>query len=336
MYVESNFDFNSARLKSLSEYATQGRFQLISTDLTVREVKANIHEHLVSAAAYRPAAILRNFTSPAVTARFKPLEVSALADELDSRLDDYLGQAMAAVVQIRPAYLDRVIDDYFARKPPFGTGKNKAEFPDALVLAALRDWSSANGVVAVISRDEGVKAACSESGTLIHFPDVESFLGDLNRSERRAAMARDAIQGLRPMILKQTRGLFEALGFLVDGHDGDVEAVTLQAIDFGDEDITVLALEGPGSKVLVEATIRYSAELTYPLPGTGAYDREEDLVLFQDMVTERVQRSASVELIVALAFDEADPGKVKFAGVTLENPDTILVETSYDEGWPFK
>ena len=65
------------------------------------------------------------------------------------------------------AVLPLVLAAYFEKQPPFGHGKNKAEFPDALVLETLREWCAKNELnMAVVSLDQGVQAACAEDDDL--------------------------------------------------------------------------------------------------------------------------------------------------------------------------
>jgi hypothetical protein len=44
----------------------------------------------------------------------------------------------AEEIELPKSALKQVLDLYFARRPPFGEGKKKSEFPDAFVLEALK------------------------------------------------------------------------------------------------------------------------------------------------------------------------------------------------------
>lgn len=336
VFVESNFAFDSARLKAISEDAAHGRFRLLSSDLTLREIRANILEHLSAAANAKPSPILRNFTSPEVLSRIKELDVHALSEELGSKLDSYLRRSRAVVLQIRPEDLNSVLDDYFSRKPPFGRGKNKAEFPDAFVLSSLRDWCREGGKVAVVSKDAGVKAACCDSPDLVHFSTIESFYELLNSSDVRAAISRETILRLKSRVLELAREQLESLSFFVAGHEGEVDSAEVRSVEFEGEDIEVLSVDELSSTALVEVTLEYMAEISYPVPGSGAYDREDGLLLFQDMITETVERRSRIELAVELDFEGGADGLAEVSGVVVAGPDAILVETSYDKEYPFK
>ena len=67
--------------------------------------------------------------------------------------------------------------DYFAGRAPFGAGKKKSEFPDALALNALERTAIARGIgILVVSKDRDWKEFCRHSDYLYHIPDLDRTL----------------------------------------------------------------------------------------------------------------------------------------------------------------
>lgn len=84
-----------------------------------------------------------------------------------------------------------IYDAYFAGKPPFGSGRKKDEFPDALALHALERTAGQEGTwILLVSNDGDWRAYCEQSQRLFLVP----------RIERALALVTDAPVGLRSAI----------------------------------------------------------------------------------------------------------------------------------------
>ncbi len=85
-----------------------------------------------------------------------------------------------------------VFDAYFAGFAPFGSGRKKDEFPDALALNALeRTASKRSTCILVVSKDGDWRAFCENSRRLFLVPEIERALN----------LVTDAPLGLRKAIL---------------------------------------------------------------------------------------------------------------------------------------
>ena len=70
-----------------------------------------------------------------------------------------------------------LFDDYFAGRAPFGAGKKKSEFPDALALNALERTAISRGIgILVVSKDRDWKEFCQDSDHLYHITDLDRAL----------------------------------------------------------------------------------------------------------------------------------------------------------------
>ena len=75
------------------------------------------------------------------------------------------------------ASIPDVMNDYFAGRPPFGKGKKKAEFPDALVISALRTWCSKyRRQIYIVSEDQDMQACCTPNGPLYATKSLKEVL----------------------------------------------------------------------------------------------------------------------------------------------------------------
>ncbi len=70
-----------------------------------------------------------------------------------------------------------LFEDYFAKRAPFGAGKKKTEFPDALALNALERTATDHDIgILVVSKDGDWSAFCKNSERLYLVPNIERAL----------------------------------------------------------------------------------------------------------------------------------------------------------------
>lgn len=245
VFVEAHFDYASRHFRAIHEYSCDGPLVPVLTDLTVREIRSKTREQLVEALDRRPAHILRNSSLPSVVALHAEIPLEALETELSQQLDDYLKQVKAIVLPVQPAALTPVLDRYFSSMPPFGVGKRKAEFPDALALETLSSWCfEQETLMAVVSRDRGVLEFCEASPHLVGFKDVASYLDAF--ASRNAALSkhiRESIWTMEDEIREGVRDVFPAVrAIAVAGRsEVEVESLDLQEVEFrGDPEIVYL------------------------------------------------------------------------------------------------
>jgi hypothetical protein len=172
IYRALQFDWRGHWLTALVDLVQRGLVRVVITEITRREVAALIRETWTDAS--------RATKKFAVTFKQVGLidAVEVLADEeacvakMIAEFDRWLVRAKAWTCKY-DANLVTIMDDYFGGRPPFGTGRKKAEFPDAIVVSMLRAWcAKTRASVYVISQDGDLKACCSPEGPLIHAGSV--------------------------------------------------------------------------------------------------------------------------------------------------------------------
>ena len=336
VFIEANFNYKSPRCEALARLAADGRIQVFLTQITLREVKANLKD-LVARAVTKPHPILRNSTSPKVASLFEPLDVRGVQSELLRQLKQFLKRAKVTVLPLDPDALTPVLNSYFARRPPFGVGKNKAEFPDALALHALEAWCERERKsIAVVTRDEGVRGACLEGKPLHHFEDLAQYLNAVaSEDETLSAFIREQLPKHDKVVFKSAKEAFPNFGCSLTDQDGDVDEIELVDIDYVD-DIEIISLSPDGAIVEMPATLTFTAEISYYEPGTGSYDSEDGIVMFQDTVEEKVTRTTDRSIGVEITFEGLDPDSFEVHGVWFEGSENIDIESDYDKDWPHK
>jgi hypothetical protein len=116
---------------------------------------------------------------------------------------------------------------YFASSPPFsGTGKKKAEFPDATALLSLEAWAKSRYTkLLVISSDDDWRSFAAQSGHLVWLADVPEALDHFNREARFVADRTIALlQGQE--ISDASNEIANAVERFFDDSSMDIEAIT--------------------------------------------------------------------------------------------------------------
>ena len=94
------------------------------------------------------------------------------------RWDKYLAESGCKVIDDHSLVdTSTLFDAYFSGEPPFGTGRKKDEFPDALALNALECAAVERGAgILVVSKDGDWRAYCEKSENLYIVPEIEKAL----------------------------------------------------------------------------------------------------------------------------------------------------------------
>jgi hypothetical protein len=285
----------------------------------------------------RPHPILRNSAIPRVKSLFKPINAIAIENEFLSQLEEFIKHACITVLPLEGTIIGAVVDTYFNHLPPFGAGKNKAEFPDALALEALKQWCRVQGrSMAVVTRDEGVKAACSDAIHLYYFEDLPQYLDAVSsENETLSAFIRGMVPHHHKKIFKKAKKAFPGLGFFLTDQDGDVEQVELISIQY-DSEIKIISLTVDEAIIEMPATLTYKANVSYYEPGTGYYDSEDGVYFLQDTVEAKVTRTAHRSIGVEVTFEDLDGESFQVHSAWYEGKQDIGVRSDYDEDWPYK
>ena len=171
----ARFDWNGRSLSKLAEFTKRGQLRLLVTDITVREVKSQLKELLTEASSslLKHSGIIGQLGASAAVDRIR--DQAAALSALEASFDEFLKNTKAIDVPLI-SDVKSLLDDYFTRRPPFST-KKKAEFPDAMSIASVRQWCQQNNSTAyIVSDDPDLRECCSEAGPLFHVGTIAEII----------------------------------------------------------------------------------------------------------------------------------------------------------------
>lgn len=183
IFDEKQLQLNSATLQALSRLNGRG-FLFMLTDTVCKEVLAHLEE--VASQSFRSTRkeigkALRVFETR------KPTRDQILDLITGSRTPDQVAQEhfrkyltdSGCEILDDAGLVDTasLFEDYFSARAPFGSGKKKSEFPDALALNALERTATNRAMgILVVSKDSDWEKFCRNSAQLYLVEDIERAL----------------------------------------------------------------------------------------------------------------------------------------------------------------
>ncbi|RWB00412.1 MAG: hypothetical protein EOQ39_35325 [Mesorhizobium sp.] len=204
------------------------------------------------------------------------------AEAANERFNTFLKETSCEVLDdTKLVDMSALFEEYFASRPPFGPGKKKNEFPDALALLALERAAADRDIgIMVVSKDGDWRAFCAKSERLYLVPEIEKALDLVNNapSGLRKAVVSWMTEGgagheeVREHIAKNVELIeFTVLGYPTWGEleasSWGAELKTLEWPDPSDIDIieTELVSDGGIIKVVVSLPLQFTTQVSIEL-----------------------------------------------------------------------
>lgn len=341
VFVGNQFDFGNKLFETLIEHAQAERIDILLPEITVREIRGKADEIVEEAIqglqkAVQKGPVLRSLGSPYAELHDK-IDLAQTKGKIQSNIDEFLKKAKVKVLPTPGDALKFVMDDYYGRKPPFGQGKKKSEFPDAFAAATLKKWSEDNDEdVVIISTDGDFRGICDGHPRLHHEERLEKYLQEVG--EFHAALlsyVKEVTNQHREKIEDAIEERFTQLGFYLEDQDGEVENVQVMRIAF-DDDFFVIRIKDENEATLeLSARVEFTCDLNYDDMSTAIWDSEDKRYIYIDRVSEDdVEREEEVPVEVQVSFDLGD--KTYFEIEELEVNRGKDIGVMQDTDYPYK
>lgn len=319
-FVSANFDYSGSRFSTVVSRVEAGQIKLGLPSITKREISSQLEKalHVASQALGKvrnDARVLRNVKSDFTNSLFEQFDSPAYKQLLDSKLNNFLVQANAINLDFDNVNVAAVFDLYFSKKPPFGLGKKKNEFPDAFVLEILSAWAEEEQQeVYIASSDTDIEEGIKNYARLHYAGTLEQLLDKVAREfDNLIPSAEGAVQALEKEIEETICRKFEELGFVLDDQDGEVSEARALEASFVASLLHVEDLgNGSGAATFdLVTSIKFEADLTYDDMDTAIYDSEDKQYYVLNVVDETVDGfevfQANLEVTFSLtAIDERE------------------------------
>jgi hypothetical protein len=331
VFVHKNFDFGGALFQRLERARTSGLVDLYVTSVTDRETEAKIAEAVNDAATaqrkfQKEARILRNLSEPAFTGLFEEFDTDELTKQLLSQYEQFKKRVNVEVVPNADDALDQVLDRYFQRKPPFGEGKKKHEFPDAFAITALESWCRDEEIeeMHVVSSDPDMQSACYEVGLFVHVASLEKMLELITEKETgllqlgEQVLARNAEQ-ITQEIAKQ----FPMLGFFLADQEGDIVEVEADHVEIEESSLVDVVDDEMTFRITVEVSFR--AHVVADDYSTAVYERGYPVV-FLHQIDADLERTVTIPAEIKIQFERDNPEASELRNVNVDTTNDVGID----------
>lgn len=281
-FVGHGLNFQHSALKAFQALCEKNRLYHITTTVVKREVESqiteSIHEALSALKTFRrKARVLAGAKNEAMLALFTEVDDAHILKESIEVFSEFLRSTKANVLTLSGTNPENVLDRYFEKKPPFGDGKKKAEFPDAFSLSALEQYAETEKEkIYVVSDDADLVHACTGHKYLVAINTLDKLLDTYNTHESALSDLLKRFIGENQEVLKERiKERMDDAGGVNEGswEDSEVEEFSVQVIELYEP--AVVSVDEGSAIVTFDFDADIEATVRGPNWNGGYYDREE-------------------------------------------------------------
>lgn len=226
VFDSANYNFQTGSLKYLEEYIAQGKMDLWIHNISVNEAKRHIKAKLFDfIQTIRGNKIFKNTLLLEQKYRdvFASMEEESVVEDGVKAFDDYLTRTKARILNNTCVNIDDILSDYFSQKPPFGSGKKKSEFPDAIMISSIKNELNSVDELHIVSDDDDWRKSFENERKVSVYKTLKDFLDFYNRqNEIRNAVARYFDnQEVAEKLSTYVKNILDSRSFDVEGQFAD-------------------------------------------------------------------------------------------------------------------
>jgi len=314
--------------------------QLVLTETVVGEVIAQIKEQLTEAS--KSLGQFNKLVGPIANSlpeSYQGLLARPNEEELIgvgiSVWNKYLSDSKAIVVPASVINSSELLNLYFSSQPPFGPGRKKNEFPDAISVLSLATWLKSNQTnIYIVSQDPDLENWCALTPDAIHIRSLAEFIDLYNRAEEKLTeYTHKLFTNNEAWFLDIIKEQFLESGFqYADNWEADVENVEVQ--DIRATEVNIIEVEDDRAVVAISVLIKFTASISGPDFDNGIWDSEDKKYAYIPDFSFEHEFNESYEVSVEFSF-EAESEEID-AILNVEFEDGRDITLSIDDGYPYK
>lgn len=329
-FVKAGLHFDGPAFKSFRKYCEANELFHVSTSVVEREVKSKIESSVKEAVSAiktfrRKARLLSSLDDENIKGLFQDIPEEDVYKKAQEVFEGFMHACSTDVVESDDVDTEELLSFYFDRKAPFGDGKKKSEFPDAISILSLKSYLADDKKIYVVSDDGDLKAYCDGDPKFIYVESLDKLL-DIYTTHTSVRH-----EQVKQYFIKHEEAIKKKIIEFLEGCDvynsstwEDAEVDDgLSVLNLGDIDPSVLYIDDEESQITFNINVEFEVTVTGPDFNNGIYDREDGRMYTFDSTsrTEVVSNTYTVE--ISLHYEFVD-GKLKNA----EDDGLYIAETS--------
>ncbi len=280
IFDEQNYNFSSASMSAFLEVIEDKSIILLLPDPTRREIERHIEERSeevikILENAKRRAPFLMKWEKWPFKRRDDSV-VFHLRKIANDELNEFIGHFKVEELGYEGVSLQEIMCWYDRKWAPFGIGKKRKEFPDAIALAALVSYARKNRTsIAVVSKDKDFEKACCRYTELLCFSSISALTELILSVDKRVEEVKKVIEDDPILIVKKIKEDFPDRSFYhEDDYEADVEDIEVDDVTIND--IRVIHIGENEVAIAFEAKVDYSAHVRMDDHSSASIDSSED------------------------------------------------------------
>jgi len=253
VFDEQSYNFSSQAFTSLVEASKASPLTLLIPKPTEDEIRRHISDRATEAIkvledAGRRAPFLRKWDQWPLRKDEGGLKYH-LRGLARKEYDLFKKQFSVVQLDYSENSLAQIMGWYEQGRAPFGPGRKKNEFPDAIALCSLLSYARTKDIhVGVLSLDHDVRDACAFHNELLFFGSIPALTEALLGEEARVTRLKATLGSDPDMLVEAISNEFTELTFfpaedpsgeVADVEVGEVDIEELNAVNLGDGEATV-------------------------------------------------------------------------------------------------
>jgi len=314
-FVKMGLNFNHPALQSFLELCKGKKLLHLTTLVVKREVeskiKTSIAEALNSLQGFRrKARLLEKIEDENIKALFSEIREEEIHKKAISVFECFLDNSESKVLDAKSVNAEEILELYFNKKAPFGEGKKKSEFPDAISIHSLLNEIGGDKAY-VISEDQDLKNVCNESKSLISIDTLDKLLDLYNEHESIITeLVKRYLATIDTYVKDKINDEINDSWAYNDASWDDSEVDEFRVIEVHDFDPTVVWIDEGESLITFDVDIDIEFTVSGPDFSGGIYDKEDGRVYTFGTTSNSGTTTKTFTIELGFSY-EIDDGKLK-------------------------
>ncbi|MBG21933.1 MAG: hypothetical protein CMF22_00525 [Idiomarinaceae bacterium] len=323
-FVKAGLHFDGAAFRSFRKYCEANEFFHVSTSVVEREVKSKIALSVKDAinaiqTFRRKARLLSSLDDEQIKGLFEEISDDDIYKKSEDVFEEFMKACSTEVVEADQINAEELLSLYFETKPPFGEGKKKAEFPDAISILSLKSYLQNDEKIYIVSDDGDLKAFCDEEANFISVESLDKLLDiyTTHTSVRHQQVKQYFIDNEESIKQKITEFLEDCDVYNSSmWEDAEVDG-GLSVLNLGNIEPSVLYIDDEESQITFDIDVEFEVTVIGPDFNNGIYDREDGRIYTFDSTlrTSIISTTYTVEVFLHYEFIDGELVNAKADGL---------------------
>lgn len=319
-FVKAGLHFDNSALKSFRKYCESHELFHVSTSVVKREVEAKIQASVEEAlnaikTFRRKVKLLSTLDDEQIKGLFTEIPEEDIYQKSSEVFQEFMTGCFTEVIDASEVNSEDVLALYFETKPPFGDGKKKSEFPDALSLLSLKTSLEEDEKIYIVSDDGDLKAFCDTDPQLLSIDSLDKLLDIYtDYTNIRSYQVKQYFEANKNSIKEKIIIYLENCDVYNSSswEDAQIDG-GLTVTYLGDIDPSIVYINDEESQITFDIDVEFEVTVTGPDFNNAIYDREEGRVFTLDDTSRTDTISITYTVELSLYYD--------FINGELVNPD---------------